>query len=481
MDVLDLSIEELHQKISQKEVSVNELVSLFLSQIDKEDKDINAFLKVFKDDAEKQAEAIDKKISKQQTISQIEGIPIAIKDNMLVKGKRCTAGSKILSNYIAPYDAFVIKRLKEKGAIIIGKTNMDEFAIGSSGEFSAFGPTKNPHNKERVPGGSSSGSAAAVGAKMVPIALGSDTGGSVRQPASFCGVVGLKPTYGAVSRYGLIAMSSSLDQIGCFGKNVKDTEIIFNIIKGRDEKDSTTVPLQDFSNQKKAKELKVGVPKEYFIKGIDTKVKQLIEEKIKALEKEGISFQELSLPHTDYALATYYIIMTAEVSSNLARYDGIKYGMSVSNFESQTSNSLLDVYLKTRQEYFGDEVKRRIMLGTYCLSAGYYEAYYLKAQKVRTKIKEDFQKAFEKVDVIITPTSPTVAFKLGEKLSNPLEMYLADILTASVNLAGLPAISIPCGKIDNLPVGIQFIAPPFREDLLFTIGKFAQKVWRYHL
>ena len=481
MDILNLPVEELHQKISQKEVSVKELVSLFLSQIEGRDKEINAFLKVFQEDAKKQAKAIDEKISREQAISQIEGIPVAIKDNILVRSKRCTAGSKILSNYIAPYDAFVIKRLKEKGAIIIGKTNMDEFAIGSSGEFSAFGPTKNPHNKEHVPGGSSSGSAAAVGAKMVPVALGSDTGGSVRQPASFCGVVGLKPTYGAVSRYGLIAMSSSLDQIGCFGKNVNDTEIIFNIIKGRDERDSTTVPLRDFPSPKEAKELTVGVPKEYFIKGIDTKVKQLIEEKIKALEKEGISFQELSLPHTDYALATYYIIMTAEVSSNLARYDGIKYGMSTSNLESRISNSLLDVYLETRQEYFGDEVKRRIMLGTYCLSAGYYEAYYLKAQKVRTKIKEDFQKAFEKVDVIITPTSPTVAFKLGERLSNPLEMYLADILTASVNLAGLPAISIPCGKIGDLPVGVQFIAPPFREDLLFKVGKFAQTIWRYHL
>jgi len=455
-----------------------EFSSFSLKKIHQGHKDINAFLEVSENEALEQAQEIDKKIQNGQEISEIEGVPIAIKDNILVQDKRCTAGSKILSNYIAPYDATAVKRLKQKGAIIVGKTNLDEFAIGSSGEFSAFGSTKNPNNLEYVPGGSSSGSAAAVAANMVPVALGSDTGGSVRQPASFCGIVGLKPTYGSVSRYGLIAMSSSLDQIGVFARYVKDAEMVYNIIKGKDEMDSTTVSLPSFSSKKKVQDLKIGIPREYFGEGLDKEVRELIEDKIKGLEKEGIKFEEVSLPHTEYALATYYIIMTAEVSSNLARYDGIKYGQS--KIQDARIKNLLDIYLETRKEFLGEEVKRRIMLGTYCLSAGYYEAYYLKAQKVRTLIKQDFQKAFDKVDVLITPTSPTPPFKLGERLTNPLAMYLADVLTVSINLAGLPAISIPAGKINNLPIGVQFIAPPFQEQLLFLISDFAQNLWTYY-
>ena len=478
MEFSSFSLKKIHQGLLKKVFSTEELVKFFISQIKEKNKDINAFLEVFENEALEQAQEIDKKIQNGQEISEIEGVPIAIKDNILVQDKRCTAGSKILSNYIAPYDATAVKRLKQKGAIIVGKTNLDEFAIGSSGEFSAFGSTKNPNNLEYVPGGSSSGSAAAVAANMVPVALGSDTGGSVRQPASFCGIVGLKPTYGSVSRYGLIAMSSSLDQIGVFARYVKDAEIVYNIIKGKDEMDSTTVSLPSFSSKKKVQDLKIGIPREYFGEGLDKEVRELIEDKIKGLEKEGIKFEEVSLPHTEYALATYYIIMTAEVSSNLARYDGIKYGQS--KIQDAGIKNLLDIYLETRKEFLGEEVKRRIMLGTYCLSAGYYEAYYLKAQKVRTLIKQDFQKAFDKVDVLITPTSPTPPFKLGERLTNPLAMYLADVLTVSINLAGLPAISIPAGKINNLPIGVQFIAPPFQEQLLFLISDFAQNLWTYY-
>lgn len=475
MDLSSLSIGEIHKLLIQKEISAQELLGEYLEIIKKENPKINAFLEIFEEEGIKQAQEVDKKIEKGDKISILEGIPVAIKDNILVANKRCTAGSKILENYIAPYDATVVKKLKEKGAIIIGKTNLDEFAIGSSGEFSAYGVTRNPKNLEYVPGGSSSGSAAAVAADMVPIALGSDTGGSIRQPASFCGIIGFKPTYGSVSRFGLIAMSSSLDQIGPLGKNVEDIKIVYEVIRGKDEMDSTTVLFSQKPVKEKLEEIKIGIPKEYFAKGIDQRVKEIIKDRIKDFELSGASIEEVSLPHTDYALATYYIIMTAEVSSNLARYDGIKYGKSLA--ESDRITNLLDVYFETRKEFLGEEVKRRIMLGTYCLSVGYYEAYYLQAQKVRTLIKKDFEKAFKKVDILLTPTSPTPPFKLGERLENPLTMYMADVLTVSANLAGLPAISLPAGEIDKLPVGLQLIGPAFSENFLLSVAQLAQKIW----
>ena len=478
MDLSSLSIRKIHQLITKKEISTQELVEEYLKKIEKENPEINAFLEVFKEESIKQGQEVDRKIQKGEEISILEGIPVAVKDNILVANKRCTAGSKILENYIAPYDATVVKKLKEKGAIIVGKTNLDEFAIGSSGEFSAYGVTRNPKNLEYVPGGSSSGSAAAVAADMVPVALGSDTGGSIRQPASFCGIIGFKPTYGSVSRFGLIAMSSSLDQIGPFGKNVEDIKIIYETIKGEDEMDSTTVSFSQKPAKEKLEEIKIGIPKEYFGQGIDPKVKEIIEDRIKDLELSGASIEEVSLPHTDYALATYYIVMTAEVSSNLARYDGIKYGKSLAEIDRiQRIQNLLDVYFETRKEFLGEEVKRRIMLGTYCLSVGYYEAYYLQAQKVRTLIKEDFEKAFKKVDLLLTPTSPTPPFKLGERLENPLTMYMADILTVSVNLAGLPAISLPAGEVNKLPVGLQLIGPTFSENFLLSVAQLSQNLW----
>jgi aspartyl-tRNA(Asn)/glutamyl-tRNA(Gln) amidotransferase subunit A len=393
----------------------------------------------------------------------------------LVEGVKCTAGSKILENYVAPYDATVVKKLKEAGAIILGKTNLDEFAMGSSTENSAFFPTKNPLDLERVPGGSSGGSAAAVAANFCVFSLGTDTGGSIRQPASFCGIVGLKPTYGSVSRYGLIAFASSLDQIGPMTKNVEDCKIVFEVIRGKDEMDSTSVnskfKIQNSKLQFKIQNLKIGVPKEYFIKGIDSEVEKAIKEAIKKYEEMGAKISEISLPHTEYALPCYYIIAPSEASANLARYDGIKYGYSkISNLKSQISN-LLDVYFESRGEGFGKEVRRRIMLGTFSLSIGYYDAYYLRAAKVRSLIIRDFERAFEKVDLIFTPTSPTLPFKLGEKIDDPLKMYLSDIFTVSVNLAGLPAISIPIGKVKNLPVGLQIIGKPFEEEKIFEVAK----------
>ncbi|MCJ7787024.1 Asp-tRNA(Asn)/Glu-tRNA(Gln) amidotransferase subunit GatA, partial [Patescibacteria group bacterium] len=406
-------------------------------------------------------------------IPLLAGIPLAVKDIILVENIKCTAGSKILENYIAPYDATVIKKLKAKGAVILGKTNMDEFAMGSSTENSAFGSTHNPHDLTRVPGGSSGGSAAAASANLCCYALGSDTGGSIRLPASFCGVVGLKPTYGAVSRYGLISMASSLDQIGSITKTVKDAKIVFDAISGKDEMDSTSVEVPKIGNGKlKIENLRIGIPKEYFIKGVDVEVERIIKEVIKKIEAlEGVKIEEISLPHTKYSLATYYLVMPSEASANLARYDGIKFGYSPGQ-----ADSLLDVYLKSREKGFGKEVRRRIMLGTYSLSAGFYEAYYLRAQKVRTKILEDFNKAFEIVDIILTPTSSAPAFKIGEKVTNPLTMYLSDIFTVSVNLAGLPALSLPCGKAHGLPVGLQIIGKAFEETKILEAGEIFEKL-----
>jgi aspartyl-tRNA(Asn)/glutamyl-tRNA(Gln) amidotransferase subunit A len=471
MDLKNLTIKKIHESLLKKEFSAKELCGAYFDKIKEKDGDISAFLDITQDLALSQAEETDGKISGGEEISVLAGVPAAIKDNIFVDGIKCTASSKILENYVAPYDATVIRKLKNQGCVILGKTNMDEFAMGSSTENSAFKTTKNPNDLTCVPGGSSGGSAAAVAADFCAFALGSDTGGSIRQPASFCGVVGLKPTYGAVSRYGVMAMASSLDQIGPITKNVADCRMVFDQIKGKDPFDSTSVDLGIENYESEIKNFRLGVPKEYFVKGMDSQVEKIIKEAIKKYESAGIKIEEISLPHTEYALAAYYIIMPAEVSANLARYDGIKYGLSKSS-----GKELLDVYLQSRQEGFGAEVRRRIMLGTYTLSAGYYDAYYSRAQKVRTLIKRDFENAFEKVDAILTPVSPTPAFKIGEKTDDPLTMYLSDIFTISINLAGVPAISVPCGKINELPVGLQIIGKPFEENKIFEIGEFFEKL-----
>ncbi|MCM8767200.1 MAG: Asp-tRNA(Asn)/Glu-tRNA(Gln) amidotransferase subunit GatA [Candidatus Omnitrophica bacterium] len=468
-EIFNLGVCELSELYKKKEIKPSEVLSLLLEEIYRKDKEIHSYLYI-NQEAIEEAKKVDEKIAKGENLKELEGIPISIKDNICTKGMPTTCASKILENFIPPYDATVIERLKEKGAIIIGKTNMDEFAFGSSTENSAFGPTKNPYNFERVPGGSSGGSTASVASNLCFASLGSDTGGSIRQPSAFCGVVGMKPTYGRVSRYGLVAFASSLDQIGPITKNVKDNALLLKIISGKDKMDSTSVDIEvcdylDFLN-KDLNKLKIGIPKEYFIEGIDKEIKEKIFEILKILENQGMIVEEISLPHTDYGIATYYIIATAEASSNLARFDGVKYG-----YRSKSYKNLIEMYMKTRGEGFGEEVKRRIILGTYVLSSGYYEAYYLKAQKVRTLIKSDFEQAFKKVDIILTPTTPELPFKLGEKKDEPLKMYLSDIFTVNVNLTGLPAISIPCGfSSDKLPIGVQFISPYFKEEILLNLS-----------
>jgi len=464
-----LTIKQAHQGLVKKEFSAVELAEAVLDRAKKRNPEINSFITITEELALSQAKKTDRKIANGEEIGILAGIPVAVKDAILVDNIRCTTGSKILENYVAPYDATVIKKLKKAGAVIVGKTNQDEFTMGASGENSAFGPTKNPHDLERVTGGSSSGSAAAVADNQCIAALGTDTGGSIRQPASFCGIVGLKTTYGRVSRYGLIAHASSLDQIGPLTKTVEDAEIVFNAIKGKDENDSTSLEPKTKGGRIEIKGLKIGVPKEYFIKGIDSEVEKAVRNAISQYEKMGAEIIEVSLPHTQYAIPCYYIIVPAEASANLARYDGIKYGLS------EQGKDLLEGYLKTRQKGFGDEVTRRIMTGTYVLSAGYYDAYYVKAQKVRTLIKQDFDKAFEKVDVLMTPVSPTPAFKIGEKADDPIAMYLADIFTATLNLAGVTGISIPCGKIGKLPIGLQIIGHHFEEDKVLQVAKFYQE------
>ncbi len=470
------SIAGAHKSLIKKEFSCSELTRAYLDKIKKENDGLNDFLHLTEKLALEQAKKVDDKIAGGEKIGQLEGTPMAIKDNILVEGHKTTAGSKILENYTAPYDATVIEKLKKAGAVMIGKTNLDEFAMGASTENSAFGSTKNPFDISRVPGGSSGGSAVAVAANHCLAALGSDTGGSIRQPASFCGVVGFKPSYGMVSRHGLIAMASSLDQIGALTKTVEDAQLIFNVIKGQDSLDSTTIDNTKYKIRSvRNKNLKIGIPKEYFGKGIDIKVKELVEQAIKNFEKIGAKIKEISLLHTEYALAVYYIIVPAEVSANLARYDGIKYGYSYPAGDRPKSGaSLLDLYLKTRAQGFGDEVRRRIILGTHVLSMGYYEAYYGKAQKVRALIEKEFAKVFnpsaDGLDVLLAPTAPTAAFKIGEK-KDPLSMYLSDIYTVPASLAGLPAISIPCGTVDNLPVGLQIIGPQFQDDLLLEVAE----------
>ncbi|MBU2036694.1 Asp-tRNA(Asn)/Glu-tRNA(Gln) amidotransferase subunit GatA [Patescibacteria group bacterium] len=474
MDLANLTIIKARQLLKDKEVSATELAQAYLARIKKEDAKIHAYLSVTEKTALAQAQKIDDKIADGLEIGLLAGIPCAIKDNILIEGVKSTAGSKILANYSAPYDATVIRKLKKADTIFLGKTNMDEFAMGSSTENSAYGATKNPHDLKRVPGGSSGGSAAAVAADECLFALGSDTGGSIRQPASFCGVVGLKPTYGAVSRYGVMAMASSLDQIGPLTKNVADCQIIFDAIKGKDPRDATSVnsPTTDYRLPTTDK-LRIGVPKEYFAKGLDPEVGKVIKGVIDRLAQQGARVEEISLPHSEYALACYYIIMASEVAANLARFDGIKYGAPAGE-----AQNLLEVYLKSRQQGLGDEVRRRIMLGTYSLSSGYYDAYYLRAQKVRTKIIEDFKKAFGRVDLIMAPVSPTTAFKIGEKIDDPVQMYLSDIYTVPMNLAGVPALSLPCGKVEKLPVGLQIIGPHFSEELIFQVAQTIESLLR---
>jgi len=465
MDLTQLTIREAHEGLKTRKFSSKELTLAYLANIKKLDKEIHAYLSIDENGALAQAIRADEKINSGTEISMLCGIPCAIKDAILVEGLKCTAGSKILENYVAPYDATVIKRLKEQGAVILGKTNTDEFTMGSSTENSAFGVTKNPHDLTRVSGGSSGGSAAAVAANMACYALGSDTGGSIRQPASFCGVVGLCPTYGSVSRYGLIAHASSLDQIGPFAKTVEDAEIVMKAISGKDKMDATSTDYKFQVTSSKLQGLRIGVPKEYFAKGLDKDVEKIIRDAIAKAEKQGAKIINVSLPSSDYALACYYIIGASEISANLARFDGIKYGLS------EASEDLLGVYLKSRGHGLGAEPKRRIIIGTYCLSSGYYDAYYNKAQEVRELIRQDFAKAFKKVDLLFCPVSPFPAFKIGEKADDPMTMYLADIYTISSKLAGLPGLSLPVGKVGKLPVGLQIIGDHFQENRILACAK----------
>jgi aspartyl-tRNA(Asn)/glutamyl-tRNA(Gln) amidotransferase subunit A len=466
MEIQEFTIKEARKGLLEKEFSAVQLAESFLDRIAKADKGISSYLTVLPELALEQAKAVDRLIFQGKDIPLLAGVPCAIKDNILIKGEKCTAGSKILENYSAPYSATVVEKLKKEGAVFLGKTNLDEFAMGSSTENSAFGPTRNPHDTERVPGGSSGGSAASIAGGMAVYALGSDTGGSIRLPASFCGVVGMKPTYGTVSRYGLIAFASSLDQIGPLTKTVEDAEIVFRAISGADPLDSTSTPFEYRQTALDIKNLKIGVPKEYFVSGMEPEVEELVRRAIKKYEEIGAKIIEVSLPHTEYALPAYYIINPSEASANLARFDGIKYG-----FSFQDAKNLMEVYLKSRGEGFGAEVRRRIMLGAYALSAGYYEAYYLKAQKIRTLIRNDFNDAFKKVDVLMTPAAPSLPFKIGDKVDDPLSMYLTDIYTVSVNLAGLPALVLPIGKAKGLPVGLQIIGKSFEENTILQTAK----------
>ncbi len=468
MKLYQLTLTQLKSLIDKGEVRPSEVLDAFIERIEKVEDKVKAYITLTFDEARSSIES--KKLGK------LFAIPIAVKDNICTKGIKTTCASKILYNFVPPYDATVVERMKGEGYVLIGKTNLDEFAMGSSTENSAFFTTRNPWDLERVPGGSSGGSAAAVAADMCIAAIGSDTGGSIRQPASFCGVVGLKPTYGRVSRYGLVAFASSLDQIGPITKTVEDAAYLLEIISGKDEMDSTSAPVEVEKFTKfltgEIKGLKIALPKEYFSEGIDPEVKEAVLKCVNKLESEGVHVDEVNLPHTDYAIATYYIVAPAEASSNLARYDGVKYG-----FRAKEYSDLIDMYFKTRSQGFGDEVKRRIMLGTYSLASGYYDAYYLRAKKVRTLIRQDFENVFKEFDVIITPTSPTAAFKIGERVDDPLTMYLSDIFTVSANLAGIPAISIPCGVTkENLPIGLQIIGNFFEEAKILNVAYAIEKM-----
>ena len=474
------SIKELHQQLVSKERSAVEIAQATLKQIEAVEPKVKAFLSVTADEAMAVARAVDDKIAAGESIGILEGIPLGIKDNMCTKGIKTTCASQILANFVPPYDSTVTQKLKDAGAVFVGKTNLDEFAMGGSTENSSFQTTANPWDLTRVPGGSSGGSAAAVAAGECVVSLGSDTGGSIRQPASLCGVVGLKPTYGLVSRFGLVAFGSSLDQIGPFSRTVEDSAILLNAIAGHDPNDATSlkVDIPDYTQYLQPelkKGLKVGIIKETFGEGVDPVVAETVKEAIAKLEELGAEVKEISCPRFRYGIAAYYIIAPSEASANLARYDAVKYGMR------QESDNLLEMYTNTRAAGFGTEVKRRIMIGTYALSSGYYDAYYLKAQKVRTLIKQDFDRAFEDVDVLVAPTAPTTAFKAGDKTTDPLSMYLLDLMTIPVNLAGLPGMSIPCGfDRQGLPIGLQLISNVLREDVLFHTAHAYEQATEWH-
>ena len=461
-DITELSLAKIAEGVREGNFSAVEVLQSFLKKIAEKEDDLNAFITVNSAGALAQA----KKIKKGQK-GRLLGVPIALKDNISTQGLRTTAGSKIIEDYIPPYNATVVAKLLIEGAVILGKTNMDEFAMGSSTENSAYGVTHNPHDLTRVPGGSSGGSAAAVSARLAPAALGTDTGGSIKQPAAFCGVVGLRPTYGAVSRYGVIALTSSLDQVGSLAKTVADVRTVFEVIAGRDPYDATSVETVS-KEPKELKSLRIGIPKEYFSEGLDPEIAARVKKVGEFLEKQGATVQEVSLPHTGYGLAVYYIITPSEASSNLARFDGIRYGVRVEN------SSIEELVSRSRGKGFGSEPKRRIILGTFALSSGYADQYYLRAVKVRSLIAQDFERAFEKVDLLLTPTAPTVAFKIGEK-KDPLSMYLSDIFTIPANLAGLPGLSVPAGTVKNLPVGVQLLGPKFSENMLFEVGEAIEK------
>ncbi len=476
-NITNLTVHELVEKLKSNELTSEEITKAYIDRINDKEKDVGAFVTLTTDDAEKKASEIDNQRKENKETPQFAGIPIGIKDNLCTKGVKTTCSSKMLENFVSPYDATVVEKLNKEGIISLGKLNMDEFAMGSSTENSAIKITHNPWNLNRVPGGSSGGSAAAVAGDLVPWALGSDTGGSIREPAAFCGVVGLKPTYGLVSRYGLVAFASSLDQVGPITKDVKDNAMLLNIIAGHDEKDSTSYDIEkkDYTKnlEKDIKGIKIGVPKEFFGEGINETVKEQLNKAIETYKKLGAIVEETSLDVAQASLAAYYIIACAEASSNLGRFDGIRYG-----YRAKDYTTLKELYVNSRTEGFGDEVKRRIILGTYVLSSGYYDAYYKKAQKVRTYVKNEFDKAFQKYDVLLTPVSPNTAFKIGEKCNNPMEMYLADICTVSINIAGVPAISLPCGvDKEGMPVGMQLIGNRFEEEKILNVAyKFEQEI-----
>lgn len=474
MELYEYSVSALKKMLQNKKVSSREVTEAFLDRIEIIDGKVQAYITKTAEEALKKADEIDSKRQKGEELPSLAGIPMALKDNLCTKDIKTTCASKNLYNFKPPYSATVVEKLEKNGAVMLGKLNMDEFAMGSSCENSRFFSTRNPWDLERVPGGSSGGSAAAVAAREASYTLGSDTGGSIRQPASFCGVVGLKPTYGRVSRYGLVAFASSLDQIGPFANTVEDVALVLQAIAGHDPMDSTSVdiPVPDYSEalQGDIKGMKIGIPREYFPDELSSDVKDVVQKGIKKLEDLGAIVEECSMPHTEYALPTYYIVAPAEASSNLARYDGVRYG-----YRDKDAKNVLEMFMKTRNEGFGEEVKRRIMIGTYALSSGYYDAYYLKALKVRTLIRRDFESAFEKYDCLVSPTSPSVAFKLGDRVDDPLAMYLSDLFTVPANMAGIPAISLPCGFSEGLPVGMQIMGKAFAEETILKVAHAFEK------
>jgi len=470
MDLCERSATELSRMLKKKEVSSREITESVLARMDEKESLLRAYITTTRELALKQADLADKRFHRGESLSPLDGIPVAVKDVLCTKGIKTTCGSAILKDYIPPYDATAVKEVMKSGAVLIGKTNMDEFAMGSSTENSAFGPTRNPVDPDRVPGGSSGGAAAAVAAGETFVSVGSDTGGSIRLPAAFCGIGGIKPTYGRVSRYGLVSYASSLDQVGALGRTVEDCAILLNAICGHDPLDSTSAEVNtpDFRRvlKKGVAGLRIGLPREYFVEGLDPLIRGKIMEAVNLLVKQGARVMEVSLPHTRYAISTYYLIATAEASSNLARYDGVKYGLR----SAEDAPDMVKMVEETRSEGFGSEVKRRIMLGTFVLSAGYYDAYYMKAQQARALIKEDFDKAFENADCLLTPVSPCLPFRFGEKIMEPLQMYLVDVYTVSVNLAGLPAMSVNCGVVEGLPVGMQIIGKAFDEEMVLRVA-----------